>query len=77
METAKVKLRKWGNSLGTTIPKEVIDRESLKEGDTVELTITKPKNVLKELFGALKGKEKIKISTEELMKEIDKELYND
>ena len=31
----QVKLRKIGNSIGTTLPKEVLDRLNLGEGDTL------------------------------------------
>lgn len=33
----QIKLRKVGNSIGTTIPKEILERFNLKEGD--ELTV--------------------------------------
>ena len=72
------KARKWGNSIGIVLPKDVVEKLSIKPGSDVEMLVrVSHKNVLKELFGALKGKEKIKISTEELMREIDRELYND
>ena len=78
MESVVAKARKWGNSVGVILPKEVVEKAGIKPGSDVELLVSaKQKNVLKELFGALKGKEKIKISTEELMREIDRELYND
>jgi len=35
----QVRLRKVGNSLGTTFPKEVLDRFNLGEGDTLSLVV--------------------------------------
>lgn len=48
----KVKLRKWGSSLGIIVPSEVVKEENLKEGDDVFVKIKK--NPLKETFGILK-----------------------
>jgi putative addiction module antidote len=36
----KIKIRKVGNSLGATIPKEVLDKLQVGEGDTVFVTET-------------------------------------
>ncbi len=36
----EVKLRKVGNSIGTSFPKEVLDRLGLAEGDTMNLVVT-------------------------------------
>jgi putative addiction module antidote len=36
----QVKLRKVGNSIGTSFPKEVLDRLGLVEGDSMNLVIT-------------------------------------
>ena len=36
----QVKLRKVGNSIGTSFPKEVLDRLGLVEGDTMNLVVT-------------------------------------
>ncbi|MEM8673217.1 MAG: AbrB/MazE/SpoVT family DNA-binding domain-containing protein [Cyanobacteria bacterium P01_G01_bin.67] len=36
----KLKLRKIGNSIGTTFPKEILDKLQVSEGDTIYLTET-------------------------------------
>ena len=74
METIEVKVKKWGNSLGVVIPKEVINSKNLKEGSELELVI-KPlnKTKVKNVFGILKGK--IKKSSDQILKEVDKELW--
>ena len=41
MITIESKLREWGRSTGLVIPKEAIDREQLKNGDSVEIIIIK------------------------------------
>ncbi len=51
----KVKLKKWGNSFGIIIPKDIVDSENLKEDQEVEIMIVKNnKNILRESFGTLK-----------------------
>ncbi len=76
MEAVTAKARKWGNSLGIALPKEVVEREGIKAGMKVQLLVTNnPRNPVKESFGMLKGK--IKKPTDEIMREIDRELYND
>ncbi len=40
LNNMQVKLRKVGNSIGTSFPKEVLDRLGLVEGDSMNLVIT-------------------------------------
>jgi putative addiction module antidote len=35
----EIKLRKVGNSIGTTFPKEILDKFDLREGDTLTLVV--------------------------------------
>ena len=71
----KGKLKKWGNSFGVIIPKEIVDNEGFNENQEVEFLVVKndSKKVLKETFGILKRKGNK--STEQIMREMDKELY--
>ena len=46
------KTRAIGGSLVVTIPKEIVEEESLHEGEIVQIEISKIK---KDFFGALKG----------------------
>lgn len=39
--TGKLKIRRIGNSLGFTVPKEIADHMQVKEGDTVHV-VTEP-----------------------------------
>ncbi len=73
MLEVEAKVRKWGRSFGVVIPKEKIKEEGIKENETVRLLIAKRNNVLKETFGTLKFKK----STDDMMREIDKELWGE
>ncbi len=66
----KTTTKKWGNSLGVVLPRETVLDMNLKEGEIITLEITKKENVLRELFGNLKFKK----STEQLLKEVRKDL---
>jgi|TARA_Y100000310_G_C20656600_1_gene802271 antitoxin component of MazEF toxin-antitoxin module len=67
------KVRKWGRSLGIIIPRDKVKSEGIRENQSIKMIIAKKGNVLRETFGAFKFKK----STEEMLKESDKELYND
>ncbi len=69
----KSKLRKWGNSFGIVLPREFINNEGVKEGEEVIVLLKKEgENVLKETFGLFRFKK----STQELLDEVDKELWD-
>jgi antitoxin component of MazEF toxin-antitoxin module len=71
MITAETKLKAWGNSIGVVIPKKELNSANLGINDEVEISIKKKTNVLDEIFGMGKPG---KISTEEILKEINEEL---
>lgn len=64
------KTRKWGNSLGIRIPKEIADEFNIRENEEVFVEIAKKENPLKELFG-FDQKKRI---TQELVKDTKKLL---
>ncbi|MBI3035360.1 hypothetical protein HYY71_03485 [Candidatus Woesearchaeota archaeon] len=71
MMEIKAKTKKWGNSIGILIPKEAVRKENIKPEQEVTLLISaKPTTKGKDIWGTLKFKE----STEELMREIDREF---
>ena len=43
---ATTQVAKWGNSLGLRIPKAVAESARLREGDPVELTVTKDRKLV-------------------------------
>ena len=75
MVTIESRVRKWGNSLGVIIPKDVAEKEHLMEDQKITLVILKNNQTVRKTFGLLKGK--LKKSTQQLMDEARKELYND
>jgi len=54
----EVKIKKWGNSLGVILPKEIVDKEKFKENEKVMINIVKEAD-LSDIFGSLKGKIKM------------------
>ncbi|MFH1255863.1 MAG: AbrB/MazE/SpoVT family DNA-binding domain-containing protein [Candidatus Diapherotrites archaeon] len=67
MSKAVVVVRKWGNSIGITLPIGVVKREKIKANDAVVITVEKAAP-LESLFGTLKTRH----STKEIMGEIRK-----
>ncbi len=39
------RLRRWGNSLGVTVPKELVRREGLREGEEVEVQVRRVSDI--------------------------------
>ncbi len=76
MERVVAKAKKWGNSIGIIIPNEIAEKEGIRTGVVVEALVkSKKQNPVAETFGMLRGK--IRKSTDEIMREIYRELYND
>ncbi len=65
----RAKLRKWGDSLGVVVPKEVVNEQRLKEGDEILIDI-KPARTMKDIFGSWKG---LKIDAQQFKDERRKE----
>lgn len=61
-------LRKWGNSMGIVIPKDIIEKEKLREGEEVTVIIEN-KNDLNVIFGSLKD---WKIDSQKVKEELRK-----
>ncbi len=47
---SKAKLKRWGNSYGVVVPKEIVEKEGLQEGEEVEISVRKASDI-KHLFG--------------------------
>lgn len=69
----KTKLRKWGNSFGVVIPQKALEEQDAQEGAEITIFIQKRKPNLRKLFGTFKFKKPV----EQMMREMDEELYND
>ena len=67
------RIRKWGNSsLALIIPKDIVEKEKLKANQKLKAIILRQDNTLPRTFGRIK---KWKKSTEQIMREIDRELW--
>ena len=76
MEQISAKVKKWGNSFGIVLPMPVVEKENLKEGSDILLIIqSRNKTKVKDVFGILKGK--IKKPTQQIMDEINEELWEE
>lgn len=69
MEQFKAVAKKWGNSIGITIPAEVVERAHIKSDKKMTVLILNEdqKEKIKKSFGSLKPKRK----TQEIMDDID------
>lgn len=57
MVFVKVKVRRVGTSLGVLLPKELTEKEHIKEGEEIEVSVFKGKNLedVMKLMGTAKG----------------------
>ena len=68
MEQFEAVTKKWGNSLGITIPAEIIKEEKIKPDEKIKVLVFKDsKKTFNEVFGTLK----LKMQTQKAMEEID------
>ena len=68
MKTFETIPKKWGNSLGITIPAEIAKEENIKPRNKVIVCVMRErKNTLKEVFGTLEWKK----PTQQIIDEID------
>ena len=71
MMEIKAKTKKWGNSIGVIIPKEVVRDNNIKPNQQVTLMLNaKPFTTGRDISGTLKFKK----STEKLMREVDRDF---
>jgi antitoxin component of MazEF toxin-antitoxin module len=68
MEVFDAVPKEWGNSIGVTIPKAIIERENISTKNKIRIIVYGDNSKkLKNIFGSLK----IKKSGQEIMDEID------
>ncbi|HIH42755.1 TPA: hypothetical protein HA246_03855 [Candidatus Woesearchaeota archaeon] len=53
MSMAEVKVKRWGNSLGIIIPREISEHDGIHKGDIIRIDIIRTKRM--DGFGILKG----------------------
>ncbi len=71
--TVAVTVKKWGNSLGVTLPNEFVKQEHLHENDRIFVHIVRVAD-LSSVFGSLKGK--LKLSGQQI-KDMVREGWDD
>lgn len=75
MELVEAEAKKWGNSLGVILPRDVVEKEHIKENQKIGILIIKDSSkTLKSSFGILKGK--MKKSSQQIKDELRAELYD-
>ncbi len=75
MAEAVLETKKWGNSVGLVLPKEILEQENIKgEHERLFVLIRKENSTPSSTFGLLKGR--IKKSTQEIKDELRKDLYD-
>lgn len=75
MIQCEITTRRWGNSLGMIIPREIVDQEKIKENEQIRVLILKQNKPVKQSFGLLK--KKTTKTTQEWKDELKKEIYNE
>lgn len=65
--------RKWGSSIGLTIPKEIANKINIKENKKVRFIIIEDENPIKKTFGMLRG---WKTSTKQIIREMRKNSWD-
>ncbi len=72
METIKVLARKWGNSIGLVIPRDIVKKENIRPGKRIDILIPNKSSVLKETFGTMKFKK----TSQQIKDKLREELYD-
>ncbi len=73
MSERSVVIKKWGNSFGVIIPKEIVEKEHLKENEKITVIFAKKTNDLREIFGFAKS---VKKSAQEIKDSVRRDLYS-
>ncbi len=69
----EARIKKWGNSFGMVIPKEIMENAHLKINENVKVLIVRENMNFEKLFG--KYKNRAKKSTQKIKDQMRKELY--
>ena len=75
MEQINVKVKKWGNSFGIVLPMGIVEKEKLREGKEITVTVrSKDKTKVKDIFGILK-RELAGVDTQKALREVNKAFW--
>ena len=67
-------VRRWGNSIGLTIPKEIVNKINLKENRKVRFIIIEEESPIKRTFGILK---EWKTPTNQIIREMREDNWDE
>jgi hypothetical protein len=70
MKEFEAQVKKWGNSFGITIPKDVVRQAKIRENEKVKLLLMEKPGDLSKMFGSLKS---WKINPQKLKDELREE----
>ena len=73
MPESEAVLKRWGGSFGLRVTKKTVQEKGWKEGQVIHFLSLPQTNPVKESFGKLK----LKKSTAQHMRELDKEMWHD
>ncbi|MBI3412551.1 MAG: hypothetical protein HY051_00530 [Candidatus Aenigmarchaeota archaeon] len=73
MASIEVKAKRWGNSIGLLIPKDVVRKEKIRENQILDIIIIPKTRTLEKTFGMVKGWEK---PAQQIKDEIRRELHD-
>ncbi len=65
-----VMTKKWGNSIGVIIPREVVEREGIEADKPVSLEVKLVRHPFAKFFGTLKTGRPVQETKDELKKEL-------
>lgn len=68
-------IRKWGNSFGVTIPKDIARKEQIKENQRIRVLILRDNKRMKQSFGM--AEKSVKKTAQEIKNSLKKELYDE
>jgi len=75
MERINAQVKKWGNSFGVVIPKSVVERDRIKEGIEVSLTIEPQlRSTVGNILSIARKREQKKVDVRKILDEMDKEF---
>ena len=82
MEQIDTKIRRWGNSYGIVIPRKIMDKQRLKEGSEIVLSVqSKNKMTVGDLMNLARklnlAKKLQKINTQRALKELDETFWQE
>ena len=67
-------VRKWGNSFGVIIPRDVVENSKIKENSRIKFALLEGGDVVAETFGMLKGWNE---DTGKALKKLRKEAWHE